>query len=91
MGAVRSDTEPTQEPAPEPVPEAGRQAAPDSTSEPQDDAELDIEHGAVTRRQESSVGPGAGESAVVRVTTPVEREGDTPTKHPSLRDRPAES
>ncbi|MBV8526977.1 MAG: hypothetical protein JOZ75_01540 [Candidatus Dormibacteraeota bacterium] len=72
-----------------PVPEPG-QAAPDSPSEPQDDVELDDERGTVTRREESGVGPGAGESAVVRVTTPVEREGDTPTKHPSLREKPAE-
>jgi len=89
VAAERRDTDPA--PVPEPVPEPGKQAAPDSTSEPQDDVELDSEHGAVTRRQESSVGPGAGESAVVRVTTPVEREGDTPTKHPSLRDRPADA
>ena len=73
-----------------PVPEPGTQAAPDSPSEPQDDVELDDETDSVTRSEESGVGPGAGESAIVRVTTPVEHEGDPATKHPSLRDTPAD-
>lgn len=75
------------------VPDPGAEAAPDSPSEPQDDVEVDEDQGVVTRREESSVGPGAGESAVVRVTTPIQREDDEPTRtrHPTLRDRSPES
>lgn len=73
-----------------PVPVPGTEAAPDAPSEQEDDVDLDDEHGVVTRREESGVGPGAGESAIVRVTTPVEREDDPATKHPSLRDKPVE-
>lgn len=73
---------------PERVPEPGTAAAPDSPSEPRDDVEVDEERDAVTRHEESSVGPGAGESAVVRVTAPVEHaEDEAKTRHPTLRDR----
>ena len=79
--------------AAEPVPDPGTEAAPDSPSEPRDGVEVDEDQGVVTRLEESSVGPGAGESAIVRVTTPVQREDDeaTRTRHPTLRDTPPES
>lgn len=74
-----------------PVPVPGTEAAPDAPSDPRDAVELDEEQGVVTRREESGVGPGAGESAVVRVTAPVQRKGDgARTQHPSLRDKPAQ-
>lgn len=61
-------------------------AAPDSTGEAIDEhVHTDEESGTVTRREESGVGPGAGNAPVVRVTAPVQREGDEVTKHPSLR------
>lgn len=70
------------------IPEPGSAAAPDSPSDPQDDVKVDEERDVVTRHEESSVGPGAGESAVVRVTAPVEHEGeDEATRHPTLRER----
>ena len=75
------------------VPDPGAEAAPDSPSEPRDGVEVDEDQGVVTRREESSVGPGAGESAVVRVTMPIQREDDkaTRTRHPTLRDTSPES
>lgn len=68
------------------VPTSGREAAPDAPSEPEDEVNVDEESGTVTRLEESGVGPGAGESSVVRVTAPVERQDDDPTHHPTLRD-----
>ena len=70
----------------EPVPRPGTEAAPESPSEPQDDVQVDEDRGVVTRREESSIGPGAGESAVVEVTTPLEQAGEEPARHPTLRD-----
>lgn len=69
------------------VPTPGREAAPEAPSEPADDVVIDEDHDTITRNEESGVGPGAGESPIVRVTTPVqhEKEDDT-TRHPSLRD-----
>lgn len=67
------------------VPTPGRDAAPDTPSDPESDVTVDEESGTVTRAEESGVGPGAGESPVVRVTAPVQRaEGDV-TRHPTLR------
>ena len=68
------------------VPEPGRDAAPESPSEPADDVQVDEEEGTVTRREESGVGPGAGESAVVRVTTPVQRQKGRTARHSTLRE-----
>ena len=66
---------------------ARRQAAPDSSSQGVDaDVEVDEEAGTVTRLEESGVSPGAGEAEVVKVTAPVQREGDQVTAHPTLRD-----
>ena len=68
------------------VPTPGRDAAPDAPSDPESGVTVDEESGTVTRLEESGVGPGAGESAVVRVTAPVQREQDEATRHPTLRD-----
>ena len=101
MSAQRRDDVTHPAPSPDPsnpideekVPHSGTEAAPDSPSEPRDDVEVDEDHGVVTRREESSVGPGAGESAIVRVTTPLQREDDeaTRTRHPTLRETSPES
>ena len=68
------------------VPTPGREAAPESPSEPEDDVSVDEGSDTVTRNEESGVGPGAGSSPIVRVTAPVQRaEGDV-TRHPTMRD-----
>ncbi|MBV9101223.1 MAG: hypothetical protein JOZ46_03805 [Candidatus Dormibacteraeota bacterium] len=64
-----------------------RDAAPDSTREGIDEqVQADEAGDTVTRREESGVGPGAGNAPVVKVTAPVQREDDDVTKHPTLRD-----
>jgi hypothetical protein len=69
------------------VPIPGREGAPDAPSEPDDEVLVDEEHDTITRNEESGVGPGAGESPIVRVTTPVQHEkADETTQHPTLRD-----
>jgi hypothetical protein len=64
---------------PDTVPTPGREAAPESPSDPEDGIQIDEDHGTITRREESGVGPGAGESAIVRVTTPVDRTAEAET------------
>ena len=68
-----------------PIP--GADGAPDSTSDPNGgEVEVDEHAHTVTRKEESGVGPGAGAGPIVKVTAPVQREDETPTKHPTLRD-----
>lgn len=68
------------------VPTPGRDAAPDVPSDPESEVTVDEETDTVTRAAESSVGTGAGHNPVVRVTAPVERQHDEPTRHPTLRE-----
>lgn len=72
------------------VPIPGREAAPDSPSDPPaegaDGVTVDEQDGTVSRREESGVGPGAGESPIVRVTAPVQRAKGDVTRHPRLRE-----
>ena len=73
------------------VPTPGREGAPDSTSDPDGgDVSVDRAKGKVTRKEESGVGPGAGEGPIVKVTAPIEREDDDPTQHPTLREGDSE-
>jgi hypothetical protein len=65
------------------TPTPGTEAAPDDASEPADGVTVN-EDGTITKREESGVGPGAGESPVVRVTVPVQHEEDEVTQHPTL-------
>ena len=67
------------------APEPGRDAAPDSPSDPDSGARVN-DDGTITRVEESGVGPGAGESPMVRVTAPVQKEREDATEHPTLRD-----
>jgi hypothetical protein len=68
------------------VPTPGRDAAPDEPSDPQANVTVDEESGTVTRAEESGVGPGAGASPIVRVTTPAQHQKEDATRHPTLRD-----
>lgn len=74
-------TEPTT-----PVPRPGRHGGGDATSQGVDAAEVDEQSATVTRLEESVVGPGAGEGEVVKVTAPIQRQGEPVTQHPTLRD-----
>lgn len=61
--------------------------APDPSTQGVDsDVQRDPGSDTVTTTQESPLGPGAGESPLVKVTAPVQREGDEVTTHPTLRD-----
>lgn len=73
--------------APERPADAGHpDADPDSSSEGIDPAVApDEDTDTVTTREESRVGPGAGDNPVVKVTAPVQHEDDAVTKHPTLR------
>lgn len=68
------------------VPTPGHDAAPDAPSDPESDVTVDGDSGTLTRSEESGVGPGAGESPVVRVSVPLQREKGETTRHPTLRD-----
>jgi hypothetical protein len=68
------------------VPEPGHAAAPDGTSQGMEPAVASDSGETVTHLEQSSVGPGAGESEVVKVTSPVQHEDDEVTSHPTLRD-----
>jgi hypothetical protein len=72
-----------------PIRDADRQAAPDASSQGVDEqVQPDETDDTVTLRQESSVGPGAGNAPVVKVTAPVQHEeGNDVTKHPTLRQK----
>jgi hypothetical protein len=66
------------------VPPPGEEAAPDSSTQGVDEA-VHSDGNAVEHHEQSSVGPGAGENEVVKVRSPVQREGDEVTSHPTLR------
>ena len=69
------------------VPVPGRRGAPETTSDPDADVDLNEQDDTVTRDEESGVGPGAGAAPIVCVTAPVQHEDDERTAHPTLRDQ----
>jgi hypothetical protein len=70
---------------PKAVPPPGEESAPDSTTQGVDPA-VQSEDDAVEHHEQSSLGPGRGANEVVKVRSPVQREGDEVTSHPTLRD-----
>ena len=69
-----------------------KDSAPDATTQGVDDnVETDESTDTVTTRQESRLGPGAGENSLVKVTGPVQREGDEVTRHPTMRENKEDS
>ncbi|MFN2582988.1 MAG: hypothetical protein ABR498_09645, partial [Candidatus Dormibacteria bacterium] len=65
------------------VPLPGRDPAPDDIADPNAGVSVDEDSDTVTKSDESGVGSGAGEKPIVKVTAPVEHEGDDPTHYPT--------
>jgi hypothetical protein len=64
-------------------PDPGQEAAPDASSEGVD-ARVAPEGDEIERVAESSTGPGAGESELVKVTTPRAVDDEDIPRHPTL-------